>query len=286
MAAVGKNLGDFFASKKKKKIKAVNLNPQTEEDAEKPKKKDKEEKKDGEWDETENKEQPAPKAELGILAKEEEEETEQQRPARAWATAKAAVPASAASTKLNDPKKFPTLAASTTGRPIATMVQEGADPFAKGKKNQFAGLDTGSDSDEEKPARQHLANKKRGEQDLGAIAPVADVPLDKEALQRKEAKMKKKDEKNEKRAELKAARLEANVNGTEVSEQDLPDDCLIPMDVEAARKKYEGRRKLPVADLSFSELKEEKTQRKKLKVMKVEDKPKKNNVLVYEDDAW
>eukprot|EP00397_Hematodinium_sp_SG-2012_P011603 GEMP01011746.1.p1 GENE.GEMP01011746.1~~GEMP01011746.1.p1 ORF type:complete len:316 (-),score=111.01 GEMP01011746.1:2261-3169(-) len=302
MATVDKSLGDFFANKKKKKIKAVNLNaPKKEDDEADKKKKVKEEKKDGDWDDTENKEQPAPKSELGNLAKEEEdgEEKEAPKPAKAWGTKPIAPqPAakSATGTRLGDTKKFPSLAASTSGMPISTMVgRDGDDPFAKpaAKKNLFAELE-GSDSDEDKPARSPgLASKKQGEKDVRAIntsTTTGDAVLDKEAAKRKVEKSKKKEEKKEKRQELKASREEAEPkDDVSVAESELPPDCLIKMDGEAARLKYVGRRKLPCADLPMSELKEEKVQRKKLKVHKVvEEEEKKKNLLVLDeaDDGW
>jgi len=284
------DLGDFFASKKKKKIRAVNLNPQKEDEAEKAKRKEREEKKDGEWDETETSEQPAPKAELGNMAKEEEEE-EAPKPAKVWSVAKASAPAVPPRfAGANAAKAYPSLQAATCGMPIGSVIgKDGTDPFAAKssavKKNVFGSL-AEPDSDDEKKGGQGITSKKRGERDVKTDT--VEVPLDKETMERKASQAKKKEEKSERRNEIKSAKKAEEVIDETIEASGVPEDCLIPMDAEAARKKYEGRRKLPFVILPQSELNETvavQSQRKKFKVIKVVEEEKKLLTL-DENDAW
>lgn len=302
MAAVD-SLGDFFSKKKTKKIKAVNLNSAAniptpkdpEASPEKPKKK--EEKKTDDWDEKEE-DVVQTKSLVGNIEHKKEEKEKKTTPAKAWGK----VPdgpqpgsvgyknMSSTHIRISDTKKFPGLQAASQKAPLASQREEKLLVVNK-KKNVFADLADDS-GDENKGPRQGLAKKKQGETDMVTFneATRLDVPLTKEEESAKAAKKQKLEEKKEKKLELRAQR-ELDEPSEQMEDEEIPEDCLIPMDMDAAAKKFEGKRKLPVAEIRPSEKKAEAVAKapgkRKFNVKKeVEDAKAKNKVIVEDLDEW
>jgi len=260
---------------------------------EKPKKK--EEKKSDDWDEKED-DVVQTKSLVGNIEQKKEEKEKKTAPAKAWGKVpdgpqpgSVGYKSMSSNLRISDTKKFPGLQAASQKAPLATQREEKLLVVNK-KKNAFADLADDS-GDEGKGPRQGLAKKKQGETDMVTFneATRNDVPLTKEEQEAKALKKQKLEEKKEKKLEARAQR-ELDEPSQQMEDEEIADDCLIPMDMDAAAKKFEGKRKLPVADIKPSEKKAEATikpPKRKFNVKKgVDDTKAKNKVVVDSLDGW
>lgn len=289
MAAPPGTLGDFFAKKgKTKKTLGVNLNKveaKTEE-----KKVTKVVKEEEGWEEDEVV-APTMKVEsVAKLSREEEKKEEEETSAPAWGNK---TKKQAESAVVND-KRFPTLAKALG----STNINLDDEPKVniKTTKNAFAALEADEDGSTKprKEIRPSLVNKQKGETQKDALARELKKAKDEKKKKKKEddeteseseeeevqVEEKKKPEKKKEKKVIEAPKVVAK----EEKEDDGPK---IEPDLEASRKKYEGRRKLPKPDLPRSEIEEQKENRpqqvsskKKKFMVEEEEKPK---LLVWED---
>lgn len=277
------SLGDFFAKKKKKTVKASNLNNATataKPEAKKAKTKDAEE--DGWEEEPVEVQTMTMKVEIaGKLTREEEKKDDDDASAPAWKPQK-----TVGDQQLND-RKFPTLAKSVQSSNI--NIDDGSEPKVniQTSKNMFASLGN-ADDDEDEPKRPKeikpaMVQKKKGESEKVAIQREVDKYSTKKkdgkdssskstaaareddesdedeekaeegAQEAPETKSKKKQE--EKREAKKAVEAE-------VEEKEVEADVRIKEDLEAAKAKYSGRKKLAPTKLPAKELQEEKKEAK------------------------
>lgn len=300
------SLGDFFAKRNKKKNKGSNLNvvAASKPDTKKAKAKDAEA--EG-WQEEEVVAATMKVEVAGKLTREEEKKEEEDNTGHAWGSIKSK-PDSAA--VLSD-RKFPTLAKSVrTSTNI--NIDDGSAPTVNiaTSKNVFAALDDEEDDDEQevkrpKEIKPAMVTKKKGEMEKVAIRREVDkyVPSEDSGKKAGGKKSKADDdddseadddaeepeevEEKERKPEVKkkSKKVEKVVEEEpEEAEEEKDEDCKIVADLEAAKAKYEGRKKpFPATSLPRSELEEEKenkpkqqpsNKKKKMAVWEEDDKPK------------
>jgi len=198
---------------------------------------------------------------VGNLKREEDKKEEEESHAPAWGAVKKSAQAPQG---LND-KKFPSLAKSVQSSSI--NIDDGSDMKVniKTSKNAFAALNDGDDEDEED------AGPKRPKEISAAKVQKAKGERETVALQREVGKYvdvrkeDKEEEKKDRRVLKKVIKRKVEVEGDEAKrdKNTKEDDCAdeedvhIVADLDAAKAKYEGRRKLPKKSLSFSEMKEQ-----------------------------
>lgn len=287
MAAAPGDLGDFFKNKTKKKIKASNLNTAAtaaKPEEKKPKKTDKDE--EG-WEEEQVTASTITRIEVvGNLKRDDDKKEEEESTAPAWGSLKTS------STLQGDERKqkqFPSLAKSVQSSNI--NIDDGSDNRVniKTSKNAFAALEDDDGGDDAGPKRPKVisaakVHKAQGERETVALQREVDKYVDPKKDGKKDEKKDKKDKKEDKKAAKRQVTEEEDEDDAEEAEEDeeaedtkskgkkkkkdakkdeeekvdeeKEEDLQIAPDLEAAKAKYEGRRKLPKKDLPFSEMKE------------------------------
>lgn len=203
--------------------------------------------------------------------------------------------------------KYPTLAKSV-GVSSNINIDDGSDAKVniKTSKNLFAALNDDAEEDEEgavrrpKEIRPSAVQKVKGERESVALQ----REVDKYVEPKRDGKKDKKDDKKEKKdfaedsgddsadeAKKKKAKdakkqskkeeedKENKKSPEEEEEEGEQEDVKIEADYEAARKKYEGRKKLPAKDIPFSEMKDKPAQQPQQS-----SKKKKKGFIDEEDD--
>lgn len=288
------SLGDFFKSKAKKKVKATNLNKETVTAETKKKTTTKE---DDAWEEEQVLASTMSTQVVGKLVREEEKKDEEDNSAPAWGDTRIKANKEPGDARIND-KRYPTLAKSNATSAI--NIDDGSDnkvTMSGGSKNHFALLEGNeNDSDDEggvkrpKEIKPAMVSKKQGEfakvalqreVDKYAIKKVAkkkkvkkegeeddeedeeeeeDEEAAEEPAPEEERKPKKASEKKEeKKDDRKAKKPVAEDEGP----GDVAEDLKIQVDLAASKQKYQGRKKMPPAELPREELSEKKTETKK-----------------------
>jgi len=274
------SLGDFFAKKKKKNIKGSNLNNEAANPKAEEKKKPTKEKEEEGWEE-EQIAVPTMKVEVaGKLTRDDDKKEEEDTVAPAWRTSKSG---DGGRHDLNE-KRYPTLA-KAVGRSSNINIDDGSAPTVniKTTKNAFAALHDHDDDEDEGPKRPKeikpaMVQKQKGERTSAAIQREVDKyggPVE----EKKEKKTKKKkkqeiessedededaDEVEDKKKKKKDDKKKgAPKDDEEDEEAEVMEDVKMQPDLEASRKKYQGRKKLPKVDIPVSELEEEKENRPK-----------------------
>eukprot|EP00443_Scrippsiella_acuminata_P045149 CAMPEP_0115289250 /NCGR_PEP_ID=MMETSP0270-20121206/63407_1 /TAXON_ID=71861 /ORGANISM="Scrippsiella trochoidea, Strain CCMP3099" /LENGTH=317 /DNA_ID=CAMNT_0002706413 /DNA_START=56 /DNA_END=1009 /DNA_ORIENTATION=+ len=311
------SLGDFFAKKKKKNIKPTNLNNEAANPRIEEKRKPTKDKEEEGW-EDEQIAVPTMKVEVaGKLTKEDEKKDEEDTAAPAWRIRGDA----SRNNDLSD-KKYPTLAKAVR-QSSNINIDDGSDPHLniKTTKNAFAALHENDDSGEEGPRRPKeikpaMVQKRQGERASIAIqrevdkyaGPVDDHKKKKEGKKKKEAEEEEEEDEEEEpvdgveekkkknKEDKKQDRVKGPTRDEEVESVEVMEDVKIQPDLEASRKKYQGRQKLSKKELPASELEVEKENRppkaqqaasggkKSKKKMYVEEEFEKPRLLVADWD--
>jgi len=289
--AAAPSLGDFFKSKGKKKVKATNLNKETKTEETKKKATTKE---DEAWEEEQVQASTMSTQVVGKLVREEEKKEEEDNSAPAWGELKKQAAKEPGDARIND-KRYPTLAKSNATSSI--NIDDGSNDkvtMGGGSKNHFAQLaGNENDSDDEggvqrpKEIKPAMVSKKQGEFAKVALQREVDKYAVKKVAKKKKVKKEgeedeeeeseeeeeeaeepapeeerkpKKEKKEEKKDDRKANKPAAeNAGPVEVAE-----DLKIQVDLAASKQKYQGRKKMPPAELPREELSEKKTETKKV----------------------
>jgi len=231
------SLGDFFAKKNtKKKVKAVNLNKEpTTTAAEAAGAKPKRRGEDAEWqeeDETVN----AEHAIIGVAGKlENEEKTEEGGATAAWGNVKVA------SLDKTQERRYPTLQRSMMHPSNIDNTDQVAISVAKNHFSALGGDGDDGDDNAKKSVSQVKVGKKKGE-----FITAKDTGVAKKKTSKKKGKEDSEDESEDEEGEAPQAK---SVKAEETTSSKSP-DLLIMEDLEAAKAKYDGRRKLPSKEIS------------------------------------
>jgi len=285
------SLGDFFKSKAKKKVKATNLNKETVTEQTKKKATSKE---DDAWEEEQVLAPTMSTQVVGKLVREEEKKDEEDNAAPAWGELKKQS-SKETGDRINE-KRYPTLAKANASSSI--NIDDGSDnkvSMGQGGKNHFALLEGNeNDSDDEggvkrpKEIKPAMVSKKQGEFAKVALQREVDKYAVKKETKKKKAKKegeeeeeseeeeeeveepapeeerkpkKEKEKKEEKKDDRKAKKPVAENEGP----CDVAEDLKIQVDLAASKQKYQGRKKMPPADIPTEELLEKKkTETKKV----------------------
>jgi hypothetical protein len=288
MAAAPGDLGDFFKNKLKKKVKATNLNSAAtaaKPEEKKPKKTDKDE--EG-WEEEQVTASTITRIEVvGNLKRDDDKKEEEESTAPAWGSLKTS---STLQGDVRKEKQFPSLAKSVQSSNI--NIDDGSDNRVniKTSKNAFAALENADDEDgdavQKRPKVISAAkvHKAQGERETVALQREVDKYVDPKKDGKKDEKKDKKDKKEDKKAAKRQVTEEEDEDDAEEADEDeeaedtkskgkkkkkdakkdeeekvdeeKEEDLQIVPDLEAAKAKYDGRRKLAKKDLPFSEMKE------------------------------
>eukprot|EP00929_Paragymnodinium_shiwhaense_P024734 TRINITY_DN15132_c0_g1_i2.p2 TRINITY_DN15132_c0_g1~~TRINITY_DN15132_c0_g1_i2.p2 ORF type:complete len:319 (+),score=195.45 TRINITY_DN15132_c0_g1_i2:110-1066(+) len=272
------SLGDFFSQKKKPKKMGSNLNNQSAANKPDSKKTKKEGEEDG-WEEQDVVAATLKVEVAGKLTRDDDKKEDEGAGKAAWGQTK-----QKANTDLNE-RKFPSLAKSIQSSNIALDGGEKKINIET-SKNLFSALDNEEDDDDDGPKRPKeikpaMVTKKKGEFEKAAIQREVDKYKGKDAPEKKSKKKAAKDEdeeedddddeeeeeaeqvqtKEKKKVAKKQPLQKAQQAEEEEEEKELAEDLKIVPDLEAAKAKYEGRRKLEPVPLKKSELEAEKENR-------------------------
>lgn len=310
------NLGDLFAKKTKKKL-ASNLNNATsgKKEVKRVGKKDAEE---DDWQEEEQVVASVLKVEAaGKLTRDEDRRDEEESSAPAWNTHKNKTD----NANINE-KKYPSLAKSVNSINIDDGSDRKIN--IQTSKNAFSAFADEQDSDEDghkrpKEIKPALVQKKKGERVTDVIkAEVSKYSAKDKAKAAKKAKNEREDDsedeeseeeeeeedadevtarkdaaaevRRKEKADIKKKerqeedKAKAAAQEDEDDEEEQEEDVKIVVDQEAAKAKYEGRRKLAKVDLPRSELEEEKVSRPGKASAKVDAGGKKKKAMLNEED--
>lgn len=281
-------LDDFFGKSKKKNIKSSNLNNESAKPAGDEKKKATKEKEEEGWEEEQIAATTLKVEVAGKLLREDDRKEEDDSGVPKWSKKKGAN-----RTDITE-RHYPTLAKSVRQQTNISLDDGNRNDInIKTSKNIYQALDEENSDDDEplrpreiKPAR---VEKKKGEMASHAIQREVDKYDTKNKNDANKPKSKEvnddddDDEEEDKPRETKKKTKKkfARTENAEYVEVDDADDTKITPDLEASRKKYVGREKLPRKDLPDSEMQEENTKKqqqpskkKKMAIVEEVTKPK------------